>query len=351
MDIESAREQWQPELVYLNTASFGLPPRSAWDALQGALDEWRAGRTSFLGWEKSVNGSRAAFARIVGVPVEWVAVGSTVSAFAAIVAAALPEGSTILVPEIEFSSNLFPWMVHEDRKVQARMVPLNKLIDSIDESVSLVAFSIVQSSTGEVTSLEKVSEVAHAKGAKVFADATQACGWLPVDASKADYLACAGYKWLMAPRGTAYMVVPPEELDDLRPLAAGWFAGDSVHDSYYGPPLRLATSTRRLDISPAWFSFVGAQPALELIESIGIGNIREHNVELANRFRAGLGVAPGNSAIVSVDAPGAEESLAEAGILASVRGGLLRACFHVYNTPADVDAALEVLTHGKGSWK
>ena len=41
--------------------------------------------------------------------------------------------------------------------------------------------------------------------------------------------------------------------------------------------------------------------------------------------------------------PGAEDALARAGILASVRLGRLRASFHVYNTDADVDAALEAL--------
>ena len=64
---------------------------------------------------------------------------------------------------------------------------------------------------------------------------------------------------------------------------------------------------------------------------------------LANRFRAGLGLAPGDSAIVSADIPGAEERLLAAGIRAAVRGGSLRASFHLYNTAEDVDAALEAL--------
>ena len=64
---------------------------------------------------------------------------------------------------------------------------------------------------------------------------------------------------------------------------------------------------------------------------------------LANRFRDGLGLPPGNSAIVSTDLPGAEERLARAGIRTAVRGGALRASFHVYNTEADVDAALVAL--------
>jgi selenocysteine lyase/cysteine desulfurase len=116
-----------------------------------------------------------------------------------------------------------------------------------------------------------------------------------------------------------------------------------VHTSYSGPPLRLAESARRLDTSPAWFSWVATQPALELVERIGVEAIHAHDVGLANRFRAGLGLEPGDSAIVSAEVPGARERLEAAGIVAAERGGRLRASWHVYNTEADVDAALDAL--------
>ncbi|MGH2789171.1 MAG: aminotransferase class V-fold PLP-dependent enzyme [Actinomycetota bacterium] len=343
MDIASVREQWDPEVVYLNTATYGLPPQVAWDALQEAIEGWRAGRTSFRVWDESVTGARAAFARLVGTDIHNVAIGSTVSAFAGLVAASLPEGSIVLVPDVEFTSNLFPWMVHADRKIEVRLVDGRDLLDAIDESITLVAISSVQSATGEVAPIDEIARAAHRCGTQVFVDATQSCGWLPIDASNVDFLACAAYKWLLSPRGTAFMTVGPERLDLVRPAAAGWYAGASVHDSYYGPPLRLAGSARRLDISPAWFSWVGTQPALELLESVGIDRIHEHNVGLANRFRAGMELPDGDSAIVSLDLEGAAERLESAGIVASVRGGRLRASFHLYNTPADVDAALKAL--------
>jgi selenocysteine lyase/cysteine desulfurase len=119
-----------------------------------------------------------------------------------------------------------------------------------------------------------------------------------------------------------------------------------VHASYFGPPLRLAHSARRLDTSPAWFSWVGTQPAIELVNRIGVEAIHAHDVALANRFRAGLGLEPGDSAIVSADVPGARERLEAAGIVAAERGGRLRASWHVYNTEQDVDAALEALGAG-----
>jgi selenocysteine lyase/cysteine desulfurase len=154
---------------------------------------------------------------------------------------------------------------------------------------------------------------------------------------------CAAYKWLMSPRGSAFLTVSDRLLERAIPHSAGWYAGEDVHASYFGPPLRLASDARRLDLSPAWFSWVGTQPALEVIEQIGITAIHEHNLTLANRFRAGLGLEPSNSAIVCGDLPGAAGRLQRAGIVAAVRGGLLRTSWHLYNHETDVDEVLSVV--------
>ncbi|MBC6463485.1 aminotransferase class V-fold PLP-dependent enzyme, partial [Actinomadura sp. HBU206391] len=321
---------------------YGLPPRPAWSALQLALDEWRRGAVSWEGWDGSIARARAGFARLVGVGAGDVAIGANVSGLLSVVAAGLPDGARVVVPEIEFTSNLFPWLVHADRGVEIVTVPLDELVGAIDERVDLVAFSVVQSATGEPSPADDVIEAARAHGALVVADATQACGWLPVDASRYDVLACAAYKWLMAPRGAAFCYMAPALRDRLRPLQAGWYAGEE--HAYYGPPLRLAESARRFDTSPAWFSYVGAAPALELLNDIGVDRVHDHDVALANRFLAGLGLPPGDSAIVSVDLPGARERLAAAGVRAAVRDGRLRASFHLYTTDADVDEALNALS-------
>jgi selenocysteine lyase/cysteine desulfurase len=147
----------------------------------------------------------------------------------------------------------------------------------------------------------------------------------------------------MSPRGTAFMHVRRERLPGIVPVTAGWYGGEDVHTSYFGPPLRLAESARRLDTSPAWFSWAGTQPALELIERIGVEAVNAHDVGLANRFRAGLGLPPGSSAIVSLAIDGAGERLARAGVMAATRGGRLRTSWHVYNTADDVDRVLELL--------
>ena len=343
MKIADVQGLWDPKTTYLNTATYGLPPLPTWDALQNALEDWRGGRVDFVAWQTAVDEGRAVWARLVGVPEDWVCIGSTVSGLIGLVAASLLDGSRVLVPEIEFTSALWPWMVHADRGIEVVTVPVAEFINAIDDSIDLVCFSSVQSATGEVLDAGEITSVARAHGAQVFVDATQACGWLPMNASEVDYCASGGYKWLLSPRGTAFMSVSPKHLDGIRPLGANWSAGADVHASYYGPPLRLADSARRLDASPAWFSWVATKPSLELIEAVGVAQIHDHNIDLANSFRAGLGLEPGNSAIVSADWADATESLNRAGVMATLRAGRLRASFHLYNNQADVDAALKAL--------
>ena len=343
MNDAPAREEWGEVRGYLNTASYGLPPRRAWDALQTALADWRVGRTSWEPWADAADDARGHFARLVGAAPEDVALGSSVSQLLAHVATALPDRARVVVPDVDFTSNLFPWLVQGHRGVEVRTIPPAQLVDVIDGNTHLVAFSAVQSATGEVADVAEVAHAARHHGALVVVDATQAAGWLPLDAADADVLVCAAYKWLLAPRGAAFMVVGPRLAEQLQPVMANWWATGDYRNGYYGPPLRLAETARRFDISPAWFSWVGAAPALEVLLEIGVEEINAHDVRLADRFRAGMGLEPSRSAIVPVSAEGAADRLAAAGVRAAVRAGNARLSFHVYNTDEDVDLAVAAL--------
>lgn len=344
LTIAQAREQWSPAGVYLNTASYGLPPRDGFAALQAALADWRAGRTSWEHWGDSSERARGAFAAMVGAAREQVAIGANVSVFMGLIAASLRDGARVVIPDVEFTSSLFPFLVQESRGVSVTTAAPARLADAVSPRTDLVVFSAVQMSTGEVADLDAIVAAAEQHGAMTVLDATQACGWLPLEAARFDAVICAAYKWLMSPRGTAFMFVRDERLGSITPTNAGWYAGEDVHASYFGPPLRLARNARRLDTSPAWFSWVGTAPTLELVNRIGVDALQAHDVALANRFRDGLGLAPSNSAIVSVDLPGAAGRLQRADIAAALRGGRLRACWHVYNTDEDVDRTLDALT-------
>lgn len=328
---------------FLDTASVGVPPRATVAAMADAMTTWATGHASAQDYDVSVATSRAAFARLVGVQPEWICVGSQVSVFAGLVAASLPRGARVVGAEGDFTSILFPFLAQADRDVEVELVPLDQIAEAIDGRTTLVTVSAVQSATGRLADLDAIEAAATAHGTRTFVDATQACGWLPVAAARFDYVACAAYKWLLSPRGSAFMAIRPERLDEISPHAAGWYAGEDVWSSIYGGPLRLAKDARRLDVSPAWLSWVGTAASLEVVEALGVEAIQAHDVRLANRLRGGLGLEAGPSAIVRLERPGAAERLLAAGLRVSSRAGAARVSFHLHNTEADADRALEAL--------
>ena len=345
MTLEIAQKEFEPTCVYVNTASIGLPPRRVAEALAAAVDVWRTGRAEAADYDQLVDRARRLFAGLVDVTPDRVAIGNQVSTFTGLVAAALPDGVHVLAAEEDFTSVLFPFLAHADRGVRVEAVPLDRLVEAIRPGVSLVAVSAVQSADGRLVpgGLDGLSATAAAHGCLTYVDATQAVGWLPFAAGRFDFVSCAAYKWLLSPRGTAFAVVRPERLATLRPLHAGWYAGADRWTSIYGPPLRLAHDARRLDISPAWLSWAGTVPALELLGEVGIAAIHQHDLGLANALRARLGLPDGNSAIVTVATDTGLERLRAANVRASIRAGAVRLSFHLHNTEADVEAVARAL--------
>jgi selenocysteine lyase/cysteine desulfurase len=327
---------------YLNTTSLGLPPASAVAALHAAVDEWAAGRAAPPDYDHVVRRSREAFARLTAVPVEHVAVAGQVSTVVGLVAAWLPPGAEVLGYRGDFTSVLFPFLARGDLRV--RMVGLSDLPDAVGPDTRLVAVSTVQSSDGAVADLAALRETTRAHGARLLLDGTQAVGWLPYDASDVDVHVVGTYKWLLSPRGTCLASIAPELWDEFPTPYAGWYAGEDPWDSIYGPPLRLARSARRFDLSPAWLPWVGTAEALEHLEAVGPARIHHHDVGLADLARDRLGLEPSPSAVISVPLPdGAAERLSDAGVRYAVRDGRGRFSFHLYNTADDVDLLVTCL--------
>ena len=336
--------EFSSEVVYLNTASLGLPPRSTVEALNRAIDDWRRGIANPMDFDTPLNEVRAAYASLVGVPVSTVAVGSQVSVLAGLIAANLPDGSEVVTADGDFTSILFPILAQERRGVTMRAVPLEGIADAVATSTALVAVSAVQSSNGRIVDLDALEAACENTGTRVLLDTTQSTGWLPVDAGRFAYTVGGGYKWLLSPRGTAFLTVRDDLMDELIPHHANWYAGENPWTSIYGLPLRLAADARRFDVSPAWHSWVGAATSMALLAEVGLPALHAHAVELSDRFCTALGIAPTGSAIVSVAVKdGAAETLKDARVAASMRAGRLRLAFHVSTSADDVDIAVDAV--------
>lgn len=334
-------DAFSPAGHYLDSATYGLAPAGALAALAMVTEQWASGTYDPLSCDAVIARARETFAALHGVSADDVAIGHQVSPLVTAVAGSLPAGARVLAPEGDFTSLLFPFAVagHE-----LRTVALERLAESVDARTQVVALSAVQSADGRVADLDAVADAAAAHGALTVVDATQASGWLALDASRFDVVLVGGYKWLCHPRGTAFMVLSAAARERVRALSAGWYAGEAPWDTCYGLPLRQAASARRFDVSPAWFSWHAAGAALDLLAQIGVQRIHDHDLALANRLRAGLDLPASDSAIVSFTADdGAGERLRAAGVRSSVRAGRVRISPHLYNDEADVDRALEAL--------
>lgn len=342
--LDDLRSDFDPAPGYLNAATAGVPPRRTVRALRADLDRWGSGGLDVPRYEEAVGAARARFAALARVPVDRVAIGAQVSAMAAVVAASLPDGARVVCVDGDFTSTVYPFLAQAPR-LQVCHAPADRLAEAVVPGVDLVAYSLVQSATGQVLDDDAVVAAARAAGAWTLCDLTQAAGWLPVDAGRYDVSVTAAYKWLCAPRGVGFLTVRPEVQDRLRPVQAGWYAGDDPWTSCYGPEMHLAADARRFDVSPAWQAWLGAAESLDAFAATDPAAVRAHAVGLADAFRAGLGLPSGGSAIVSLpDADGARRAALEsAGCRVAGRAGRVRVAFHVWNDEEDVARALAAL--------
>lgn len=333
---------------YLAACTGGIAPTATLAALRADLDGWEHGHVSPIDYVAAAERCRRAFARIVGVDPSAVALGSQVSAQVSVVAAAVPPGAEVLCAEGDFSSVVAPFVA---AGVAVRSVPLADLSDAVTSSTWLVAYSLVQSATGSVAS-PRIPDAARAAGALTLVDLTQAAGVMPVTASDYDITVTHAYKWLCCPRGVAMMTMTDAVAQFLRPIQAGWCAGEDIWASCYGGEFALASDARRFDVSPAWQAVVGAASALELFADADVTSLWAHASGLGDALCDRLGLPRQGQAIVSwADPDGADlRDLGEAGLTVSGRAGRVRVAFHIWNTAADVDAVAEVLHRsGRGS--
>ncbi|CAN5375333.1 aminotransferase class V-fold PLP-dependent enzyme [soil metagenome] len=341
--LQAAIDTFGDPRGYLAVASVGIPPRQAVDALTADLAAWSHADRDPQGYDPVIERTRQSYARLVHSPVDRVAQGSQTSVMASLAAAAVPPGAEVLVVDGDFSSIVFPFLQSADAVV--RSVPLTALADSITDETWLVVFSLVQSSNGLIADTGAIIEAAARHGAFTFCDLTQAAGVLPVDATLFDATVCHTYKWLCAPRGVAFLTLSERFDALLTPLQAGWYAGDDVWQSCYGPSMHLAASARRFDVSPAWQAWIGAEQSIALFEGLDMAEVWERASGLGDALCEALGIPEQHQAIVSwPDASGSDlGKLIAAGVRASGRAGRLRASFHLFNDERDVESVVRAL--------
>lgn len=349
--LADARQLFDPApgTVYLDSATYGLPPRPTVAALEEALRGWQAGTAVWdRDWEPAGDTARTLFARLIGAGEDEIALIPTASVGVGVVAASIPPGTEVVVPEDEFTSVLFPLLVAEqEHGVRLRRVPFTALAEEIRPETGMVAFSLTRSQDGESAALGEVVAAAQRHGAQVLVDATHSIPFVPVTPwlQGIDYLVCHGYKHLLCPRGVGFMYVRRDRCATVAPWLANWRSSPTLR-SFGGTMADIADDARRFDVTIAWHAWFGSVPSLRLLLEWQASGAFDEVQGLANRLAAGLGKPVPSGSIVSLrvgDAPAAEAALEAQGIRCAARGGNIRLAVHVYNSDEDVDRAIAAL--------
>ena len=249
-------------------------------------------------------------------------------------------------------------------------IPLEDVERAITPDIKLVAVSHIASDTGHQYDLKALSDIAHRKGAYVYADIVQSAGAVPLDlpASGVDF-ACAGaYKWLMGEFGAAFLYVRPERLKDLKQTAIGWrsLASNNSHSWPFDPPgpalgdwTMKDNVAGRFEVStPSWVSLAMLAKSIEIVQGIGVGNIVAHRAPLIARLREELprrGFQPmtapeNNGPTVTFAYRDAATKLGPvleaANIKVTLGANRMRISPSVYNDMGDIEALLRALPKG-----
>lgn len=239
---------------------------------------------------------------------------------------------------------------------------------AITPATRLVAVSHVTSATGYRHDLARLCEIAHAKGALVYADVIQSVGAIPFDvrASGVDFCCAGTYKWLMGDFGFAFLYVKASVLPRLRRVQFGWrgLAGYQSHVLPGDPPgpaigdWTLANTTAGLfEVStPNWQGLAVASAALDYILSLGTEAIMRHRKPLLDHLRERL-TGAGHQPLAPADAQGPALVLAKPGMRArygdELRAARIQTTLYrdririspsVHNDLGDVERIVDILS-------
>jgi kynureninase len=356
--------------TYLVSHSLGAMPRGVWDGMRDYADAWasRGVRAWAEGWWQMPLSVGDALAPIIGAPPGSVAMHQNVSICQSLVLSCFDLGgrrNKIVYEDLNFPSVMY---VHEAHRAQgARVVtvksedgitvPLERLLEAIDEETLLVPLSHVVFKSAFVQDVAAVVRRAHEVGAYVLADLYQSAGTVPVDVSAwdVDFATGGSVKWLCGGPGAGYLYVAPRLHGELKPRLTGWMAHEHPFAFEGGAITYAPGAARFLHGSPAIPALYAARTGFGILAGIGVGEIRrksERQVELLLELaRArGLGTrspepAARRGGMAVLDVPHGEavtrELLAREILVDHRPGAGIRMSPHFYTTDDELHRAVD----------
>jgi selenocysteine lyase/cysteine desulfurase len=363
------------EWAYLNHAGISPLARRVSAAMQSMLAN---NARAFVDWSTErfrayPNESRATVARLINAAPDEIAWVQSTSVGLNLIAGSLPlrPGDNIVLCNIEFPSNVYPWLNLERRGVEVRLVPpdgggltVAAVEAHTDARTRVVTTSAVQFLTGFRADLAALGAFCQARNLYFVVDGIQSLGYIPMDvrACDVDFLATGALKSLMGPPGQGFLYIRRERLEELQPVFAGpvsvvdWENWLDFNLTFRPEAARFEQGTYN------WAGIAGLVEAVKMLLELGLENVDAWTCHLSGLLiddldRHGYRVLSNpdprrRSAIVSFAVPGAPEAAFErlkaAGVMAAVREGYLRVSSHCYNTEEEIARVCEVLGPARG---
>lgn len=299
-------------------------------------------------------------ARMFGVDVGDVGIVSSVAEGMSMLVESLDwrDGDEVLVDADEYPSVVAPLAQHG---VALRFVPMldpDAVAAAVTTRTRMIAVSAVSYLTGARHDLVALRAVADRAGALLVVDFTQGAGWMPIDATVADFAFSATYKWLLGTTGTAIAYWNQARQPDWAPSTAGWYSlgGGLDRPDWSRKPQLLPDAGRFTRGNPSFVGLFVLDGALDYLEQFGMARIATHvqalTVGMLQRL-ATAGVPSTTPAdprrhgasvcVASRHAAEICDALGERGILAWNGRGRVRVSFHGYNGSADMERAADAL--------
>ena len=279
--------------VYLISHSLGAMPRETYDRLKEYADIWatRGVRAWAEGWWDMPVTVGDEVARIIGADPGTVVMHQNVSICQSLIISCLeptPRRNKIVYSELNFPSVMYVYEAHaRDGRLRIETVksddgitiPLERMLEAIDESTLLVPFSHVLFKSAFLQDAKAIIDRAHEVGAMVVLDTYQSAGTVPFSVKElnADFATGGSVKWLCGGPGAGYLYVRPDLQNKLEPKTTGWMAHE--HPFAFDTELHYASNiTRFLHGSPAIPALYAAQSGYRIINEIGVNKIRAKSV-------------------------------------------------------------------------
>ncbi|MFW9967963.1 MAG: aminotransferase class V-fold PLP-dependent enzyme, partial [Candidatus Thorarchaeota archaeon] len=274
-----------------------------------------------------------------------------------------PEGSNVVLCDLEFPANYVPWQnlcrIHgvELRVVKSvdGAVPTDAFQEEVDENTRVLAISQVQFGSGFRSELRALARIMHDVGGYLVADIIQAAGWADTDLVKEEVDFAAGHaaKWMLGPIGAGYIYVSDKVMDELKPRYLGWWGVKDIEEFSYFEREPFSDAKKFQIGSPAMIAYVGFLESLRMLTSLPAKARERGALENAEYLRKVLNEKGieyyafhehNESPIVSCKPIGVEnlnKKLSEKRIHCSIRNGRLRVSPHFYNNREEIDRLVE----------